>query len=49
MEPALQVLRQCGCEEGCPSCVGPVVEVGSDGKAAAEAVLKELLAQWQDC
>ncbi|MBE5777917.1 MAG: DEAD/DEAH box helicase [Clostridiales bacterium] len=48
LEQALQVLAQCGCGEGCPSCVGPVVEVGAGGKAAAEAVLKELLGQWQD-
>lgn len=43
LEQALSVAQDCGCENGCPSCVGPVIEVGPGGKAAAIAVLKELL------
>ena len=33
-------LRACPCEKGCPSCVGPMAEVGMDGKATALAILK---------
>ena len=43
MEKALQVARDCDCEYGCPSCVGPVGEIGQDGKATAIRLLKELL------
>lgn len=43
LEQALAIVQGCACENGCPSCVGPVIEVGAGGKAAACAVLKELL------
>ena len=41
---ALDIAQGCGCESGCPSCVGPVSQVGEHGKADAIAILKELLA-----
>ena len=44
LEHALDIARGCGCESGCPSCVGPVSQVGEHGKADAIAILKELLA-----
>ena len=44
LERALQVARDCGCECGCPSCVGPAGEVGTDGKKTAMYILKELTA-----
>ena len=44
LEHALDIARSCGCESGCPSCVGPVSQVGELGKADAIAILKELLA-----
>ena len=44
LEHALDIARTCGCESGCPSCVGPVSQVGEHGKADAIAILKELLA-----
>ena len=43
LEHALQIAQGCHCDQGCPSCVGPVVEVGSEGKVAACRILKELL------
>ena len=43
LEHALQIAEGCSCECGCPSCVGPVIEVGEHGKADAIALLKELL------
>ena len=33
----------CPCEAGCPSCVGPVGEVGERGKEVAARILAELL------
>ncbi len=37
------ILRDCGCEEGCPSCVGPVSTVGPEGKKTAAALLEVLI------
>ena len=42
LDRALQVALDCPCELGCPSCVGPIGEVGEDGKRTAIALLKEL-------
>ncbi|HUA18878.1 MAG TPA: DEAD/DEAH box helicase [Bryobacteraceae bacterium] len=39
---ALEVLNQCGCEAGCPACVGPAGEIGERGKDAASRLLREL-------
>lgn len=36
---ARDLIASCPCEAGCPSCVGPVLEVGSTGKARALEVL----------
>jgi DEAD/DEAH box helicase domain-containing protein len=38
------LLAACECEAGCPSCVGPVGEVGERGKEAAMRIARELLA-----
>ncbi len=43
LEHALQIADACACDCGCPSCVGPVLEVGENGKTDARALLKELL------
>ena len=39
---AAEVLRSCGCEAGCPACVGPIGEVGERGREAALRILGEL-------
>ncbi len=39
---ALELLRGCPCEAGCPSCSGPVGEVGESGKQAAATILAAL-------
>jgi DEAD/DEAH box helicase domain-containing protein len=39
-----ELLDGCGCDGGCPSCVGSLGEVGERGKAAARAILAELTA-----
>jgi len=35
LQNARDLVEQCPCEAGCPSCVGPIGEVGDDGKAVA--------------
>jgi DEAD/DEAH box helicase domain-containing protein len=35
-------VSQCGCEDGCPSCVGPGGENGIGGKQETLAILKQL-------
>jgi DEAD/DEAH box helicase domain-containing protein len=44
LERGLQTLEACGCTAGCPSCVGPVNEVGRRAKATAAALLRALTA-----
>jgi DEAD/DEAH box helicase domain-containing protein len=39
-----ELIAACGCEAGCPSCVGPVGEVGEKGKEVAGRILGELAA-----
>jgi len=43
LEGASKLLAACPCESGCPSCVGPVGEVGERGKEIAGRILRELL------
>ena len=44
LQNTVGLLASCGCEAGCPSCVGPVGEVGERGKAVAARILSELTA-----
>jgi ATP-dependent helicase YprA (DUF1998 family) len=39
---ALEVVRHCPCENGCPGCVGPCEEVGMLGKETALCILAHL-------
>ena len=39
---AKSLISQCACKNGCPSCVGPMLEVGDDGKENALKVLEYL-------
>ena len=39
---ALELVQECACVDGCPSCVGPGGENGMGGKQETIAVLKEL-------
>ena len=48
LEHARDLIVACGCEEGCPSCVGPVGEVGTRGKEAAARIVAALLAGSQE-
>jgi DEAD/DEAH box helicase domain-containing protein len=40
-----ELLARCPCGDGCPSCVGPVGEVGERGKLAAQRILTALLTE----
>ncbi|MCX7815969.1 MAG: DEAD/DEAH box helicase [Syntrophales bacterium] len=42
---AEQLIRGCSCKKGCPSCVGPVPEIGSRAKGAALVILQNLNAK----
>ncbi len=43
LQAALQLAEGCGCEAGCPSCVGPHNEIGPRGKGGAIRILRKLL------
>jgi DEAD/DEAH box helicase domain-containing protein len=43
LEKTLALIRHCTCPGGCPSCVGPVGEVGENGKAVASDILARLI------
>jgi DEAD/DEAH box helicase domain-containing protein len=37
-----ELIAACGCDAGCPACVGPVGEIGERGKEVAARILAEL-------
>jgi DEAD/DEAH box helicase domain-containing protein len=43
LEAAGELIRACPCVEGCPSCVGPSMQVGFDGKFHAQTMIEGLL------
>ena len=43
MARALEMVEQCACLDGCPSCVGPGGENGMGGKPESIAILKALV------
>ncbi len=49
LQAARNLIASCGCSGGCPSCVGPVLEVGEKGKASALAILELGLADEGGC
>ena len=46
LDHALMLLKDCACPQGCPSCVGPVGEVGLRGKKMARALLEDLIREY---
>jgi DEAD/DEAH box helicase domain-containing protein len=44
LQLTVDLLAACQCDTGCPSCVGPVGEVGERGKEAAMRIAREMLA-----
>jgi DEAD/DEAH box helicase domain-containing protein len=43
IQSALELVGECPCLDGCPSCVGPGGENGAGGKGETLAILKELV------
>ena len=43
LEAAADVVKACPCEDGCPSCVGPAMEVGPGGKRHTLELISGLL------
>ena len=43
LRSARDAIRECPCEAGCPSCVGPAGEVGASGKKTALLLLERLI------
>jgi DEAD/DEAH box helicase domain-containing protein len=42
MRRSLELIQECTCQDGCPSCVGPGGENGAGGKAETLEILKQL-------
>jgi DEAD/DEAH box helicase domain-containing protein len=42
-QAAVDLIDRCPCKSGCPSCVGPEIEVGKDGKQNVMLLLKQAL------
>jgi len=43
LEQALQIVNDCSCPFGCPSCAGPMGEIGTNGKRTAWELLMALV------
>ena len=43
LSAAQELVHSCGCRRGCPSCVGPVADLGEDAKANCLRLLELLL------
>ncbi|MCJ7641311.1 MAG: DEAD/DEAH box helicase [Desulfobacterales bacterium] len=43
LEKTMRLISRCECQSGCPSCVGPIKEVGEKSKEVALALLREIL------
>ncbi|MGA2075178.1 MAG: Zn-binding domain-containing protein, partial [Terriglobia bacterium] len=42
LEKTQRLIANCPCENGCPSCVGPIGEIGEKGKEVALEILRSL-------
>ncbi len=42
LQATAELIRTCPCESGCPSCVGPALEIGEWGKETAVRLLVEM-------
>jgi DEAD/DEAH box helicase domain-containing protein len=43
IKSANELVSQCACLDGCPSCVGPGGENGAGGKMETHAILEKLV------
>jgi len=44
LEKTRKLIADCPCPSGCPSCVGPVGEIGEKGKEVALEILRQMVA-----
>jgi len=42
LDAAVRLVEGCGCEHGCPSCVGPVLELGPEAKRRTLRLLRDV-------
>ncbi|HYM68191.1 MAG TPA: DEAD/DEAH box helicase [bacterium] len=42
LDAAASLVERCGCEQGCPSCVGPVLELGPEAKRRTLHLLRHV-------
>jgi len=45
LQAARELIQSCGCSNGCPACVGPVMEVGEKGKTSGIRLLAYALSK----
>jgi DEAD/DEAH box helicase domain-containing protein len=43
LSSAQQLIGHCSCTHGCPTCVGPTLEVGMSAKEVALAIIAKIL------
>jgi DEAD/DEAH box helicase domain-containing protein len=43
LKRGLELVEECECEDGCPSCVGPAGENGVGGKQETLAILRQIV------
>lgn len=43
LEAALDIVQHCRCANGCPSCIGPAVEIGLRGKEITISLLEQMI------
>ncbi len=46
LEATVALITGCPCKEGCPSCIGPTLEVGEHGKGGALRLAQLAIADW---
>jgi DEAD/DEAH box helicase domain-containing protein len=44
LEAAAELVRECPCENGCPSCIGPITAIDEDIKARTQRLLQAIRA-----
>ena len=44
LEACMDHMNQCICDDGCPTCAGPPMEIGNSGKSGVVKLLQYLLA-----
>jgi DEAD/DEAH box helicase domain-containing protein len=43
LQAVFEHIKSCSCEKGCPSCIGPPLELGLFGKESSQRILRQML------